>query len=565
MIPSSTPDEEARSFLQRRLALLFQLVFLLQLTLLAFPLAIFPLSPEYRLEHPWTTAVVTVVTTLVFGVLWRLLRSRWTPSLPWLARIDEVALSWLGLVYGLTLYLQSARASLLFGVFYWVLFVVFARALVVPSTGRRSAVVSALAVAPPMLAYAALGVTEPARMYGPPGASLAGSLLVCGCAVGLAAVGSRVIFGLRREVREARRLGQYTLLERIGEGGMGAVYRARHAMLRRPTAVKLLRPDRMTAELLARFEREVQLTAQLTHPNVVTVYDFGRSPAGVFYYAMELLDGIDLERLVARDGPLPPGRVVHVLRQVAEALDEAHALGLIHRDVKPSNVILCRRGRRGDVAKVVDFGLVLEVRRREAERQVVAGTPAFISPEAIRAPETVGPAADLYSLGALGWFLLVGRLPFDGPDVDAVLEQHLHASAAAPSTVLGRPLPGDLEDVLLRCLAKQPEARYASARVLRDVLAGLSCADEWTADAAAAWWDRFESERAARRDSRAAAPEPSRDTLAIDLRGRVPESAEVDGAVARTLAADRATTAPGTLGGSTLLAPIHTPPPPPER
>ena len=185
-------------------------------------------------------------------------------------------------------------------------------------------------------------------------------------------------------MREARRLGPYTLVEKIGEGGMGAVYRASHALLRRPTAIKILPPQRAGEMDLARFEREVQMTSQLTSPHTVSVYDYGRTPDGLFYYAMEFLDGIDLEELVRRDGPMPPGRVVHVLRQVCEALGEAHRAGLIHRDVKPANILLCERGGRFDVAKVVDFGLVKSVSGSDPGvtlENTVPGTPHYMAPE----------------------------------------------------------------------------------------------------------------------------------------------------------------------------------------
>ena len=211
-----------------------------------------------------------------------------------------------------------------------------------------------------------------------------------------ATVVSHVVFGLRAEVRRARRLGQYTIEAKIGEGGMGVVYRAHHGMMRRPTAIKLLRPEKAIEANLKRFEREVQLTARLTHPHTITIFDYGRTPEGVFYYAMELLDGASLERVVAVAGRLPPARVLHVLHGVAGALVEAHEAGLVHRDVKPANIILCRQGGLYDFPKVVDFGLVkdLEVSGDAAltHADVIAGTPLYIAPEAITSPRVGGPA-----------------------------------------------------------------------------------------------------------------------------------------------------------------------------
>ncbi len=227
-------------------------------------------------------------------------------------------------------------------------------------------------------------------------------------AVAVSAVTSRVLFGLRAEIADTRRLGQYTLEEKIGEGGMGVVYRAHHAMLRRPTAIKLLPLAKAGAENLLRFEREVQLTASLTHPNTVAVFDYGRTVEGVFYYAMEYLDGINLDQLVRADGPQPPGRVVRILQQASGALAEAHQIGLVHRDIKPANIILCERGGVPDVVKVVDFGLVKRVRTDDdamtmavTTEQTLLGTPLYMSPESISGTGEVGAPSDLYALGAV--------------------------------------------------------------------------------------------------------------------------------------------------------------------
>ncbi len=256
--------------------------------------------------------------------------------------------------------------------------------------GRRG---SACCRRPPLpvityVSYARAGIASlPHPAAYPSYARFSGSLAVL-----LSTKISSVIYGLRQTVREARRLGPYTLVEKIGEGGMGAVYRASHALLRRPTAIKILPPQRAGEMDLARFEREVQMTSQLTSPHTVSVYDYGRTPDGLFYYAMEYLDGIDLEELVRRDGPMPPARVVHVLRQVCEALGEAHRAGLIHRDVKPANILLCERGGRFDVAKVVDFGLVKSVAGTDPGvtlENTAPGTPHYMAPEALSSPDRI--------------------------------------------------------------------------------------------------------------------------------------------------------------------------------
>jgi serine/threonine protein kinase len=299
-----------------------------------------------------------------------------------------------------------------------------------------------------------------------------------------------VTYGLRAEVREARQVGQYTLEQKLGEGGMGVVYRARHARLKRPTAVKLLSPEKVGPDTVQRFEREVQITAGLTHPNTVAVFDYGRTIDGVFYYAMEYLDGISLERLVAEDGPQPPGRVVRILRQVAGALGEAHALGLVHRDIKPANVILCERGGVPDVAKVLDFGLVkdqaLPVTAALTESNMVIGTPLYMAPEALISPERVGPRTDLYGLGAVGYYLLTGSPVFNGTTA-RVLGHHLHVLPVRPSERLRKAIPRALEDAILSCLQKDPDLRPRNAQALIEAL-DADGVEPWTEADARAWW-----------------------------------------------------------------------------
>jgi serine/threonine-protein kinase len=312
--------------------------------------------------------------------------------------------------------------------------------------------------------------------------------------VGIAVFGSFKMAELHVESvtarRQARELGQYRLVRRLGAGAMGEVYLAEHSLLRRPCAVKLIRPVPGDDEKrVARFEREVQATAALTHPNAVQVYDYGRAEDGTFYYAMEYLPGLDLDRLVERHGPLPPGRAIHLLRQVCGALREAHAAGLIHRDVKPGNVIVCERGGRPDVVKLLDFGLVRAVEpdgQKLTQDGAIAGTPAYMSPEQAEGAVLDG-RSDLYSLGAVGYYLLTGRPPFLKGTALQMLYAHVRETVRLPTSV--RPgVPADLEAAVLRCLEKDRGQRFPDAQALDDALAACQRANSWSEVEAADWW-----------------------------------------------------------------------------
>lgn len=336
----------------------------------------------------------------------------------------------------------------------------------------------------------------------------------------LSSIASSVLYGLRREVRRAKELGQYTLERKLGEGGMGAVYVARHAMLRRPTALKLLHPDRIGEETLARFEREVRMTARLSHPNTVTVFDYGRTPDGIFYYAMELIDGANLAQVVSLDGPMVPSRVVHILRQAASALAEAHDLGLVHRDLKPENILLSRQGGVPDTVKVVDFGLVKELERGGTgltREDAILGTPRYMAPEMIRDPTSADPRSDIYALGAVAYFLLTGTHVFDGSNVIEVASHHLADVPEPPSARVDRPVPEPLELLVLRCLAKDPDERPASAAALLDLVEALEGIGPWSRRDAARWWRDLAPDL-----SESIAPAASGDTVAleVDLRRR---------------------------------------------
>jgi serine/threonine-protein kinase len=309
--------------------------------------------------------------------------------------------------------------------------------------------------------------------------------------------GAHVISRLRRQVVEARQLGQYHLKRKLGSGGMGEVYLAEHGLLKRPCAVKLLRPgragDRRALEL---FEREVRLTANLSHWNTVEIFDYGRTEDGTYYYVMEYLPGLSLAELVERYGPLPPGRAVYLLRQVCLALAEAHQSGLIHRDVKPSNIFAARRGSMDDVAKLLDFGLVQPAPASVPPYPVwegrILGTPFFMSPEQAQGNRELDERSDIYSLGAVAYYLLTAQPPFDVDSGIRAMMAHAHDPVVRPSLV--RPeVPADLERVVLRCLAKDPADRFQNAKAAERALAECASARDWDQDRAALWWRRVES------------------------------------------------------------------------
>jgi CHASE1-domain containing sensor protein len=315
-------------------------------------------------------------------------------------------------------------------------------------------------------------------------------LVISGLIAALAAV-VRSALRLRRQVEAARRLGQYTLVEKLGQGGMGTVYRARHAMLARPTAIKLLDPQRTDPATLSRFESEVRLTSSLSHPNTIVVYDYGHSPDGLFYYSMEYIDGISLQTLVDADGPQPAGRVVPLLLQIASALAEAHGVGLVHRDVKPANIMLCNRGGIPDFVKVLDFGLVKDLVHEDnklSQSTTFVGTPLYLAPELVANRGPIDARVDLYALGAVGYFLLTGSPVFTGKTTVEVCAKHLSLAPESPSFRLGQPIPADLEALILECLQKDPARRPASAAELVERLRKLDVV-VWQAPQALAWWD----------------------------------------------------------------------------
>ena len=311
-----------------------------------------------------------------------------------------------------------------------------------------------------------------------------------------------VVARLQREAQkaaiEAKHLGQYRLEERLGAGAMGVVYKGHHAMLRRPTAIKMLNVDKVNEASIERFEREVQITCKLNNPNTIAIYDYGRTPEGVFYYAMEYLDGIDLQVLVEKYGPQPEGRVIRILKAMCGSLYEAHSLGLVHRDIKPANVMLNRRGGEPDVVKVLDFGLVRALDDAKQSRQSggLTGTPLYMSPEAIQTPDLVDACSDIYAVGAIGYFLITGQPVFTATSLVDLCQQHVTALPDAPSQRLGKPVSPELEAALLACLEKTRAKRPQTARDLANLLDRAVTAGSWKQSDAEAWWGRHERAKA---------------------------------------------------------------------
>ena len=297
---------------------------------------------------------------------------------------------------------------------------------------------------------------------------------------------------LRKQIDEVRQLGRYVLVEKIGQGGMGEVYLARHAKLRRPTAVKLLRGPDATDETIARFEREVQLTCRLTHPNTIQIYDYGRTDDGIFYYAMEYLDGLTLSALLEIESPTPPARVIHILLQVCGSLSEAHGIGLIHRDIKPQNIMLCERGGRQDVVKVLDFGLVKDTAEtgelEVTSPDVLRGTPMYIAPERMRDPLQADPRSDIFAVGAVGFLLLTGQGAYQGATVMEVMQKILQEQMPRPSDNSDAEIPARLDDLIVDCLRKAPGDRPQTAAEMIASLQEITDAGQWGDREARDWW-----------------------------------------------------------------------------
>lgn len=433
-------------------------------------------------QRPDVTSLMWhLVATAVFGAVW--LSTRRPRGVSLLHTLDVGGIAAAAAAFAVMAGHMSRYTRPSFALLFILGYGMTLRAVFVPSTVMRTLLVAAMLSIP----FSAVVVHHAEHVP----SDLAYMGLWWLISVAVCAAISSVVYGLRQDVHRATRLGQYVLEQKLGEGGIGIVYRARHAFLKRATAVKVLRPDHSDIVDIARFENEVQLTSRLRHPNTVHVYDYGRTPSGLFFYAMELIEGASLLDLVSLFGPQPPARVAHIVHQIAGSLAEAHDIGLIHRDVKPANILLGELGGEPDVAKLVDFGMVKQLRGGRSsvtQRNALMGTPLYMAPEAISDPGAVDQRADIYALGCVAYFLLTGSDVFEQDSVVAVCSDHLHVEPESPSKRLGRPVPSRLEDLVMACLAKDPEERPRNARDMQRELEQLMASEPWSRETAIAWW-----------------------------------------------------------------------------
>jgi eukaryotic-like serine/threonine-protein kinase len=496
-------EEETRSVVQSRLreltlihVLLFGIMLLLRpLVLSSLPIGMFvPFS---------------ILATSFAGIAILLSTRRF--SLAWLRRIELVmtlALAGLLVLYecrfvsGPSLAEDRIRAEkIMKNVILLVSLLMLLDAIYVPKSWRRAALMSSMLAILPLATLVGIHLIHPESVHWvgelradgvKPIAVFAVDTVFLLTLAGISSFAAHTISRLRSQVVEARRFGQYRLGELIGSGGMGEVYLAEHELLKRPCAVKLIRPEVvLRAGTIERFEREVRINATLSHPNTVEIFDYGRTEDGTYYYVMEYLPGMSLADLVARHGPLPPGRAVYLLRQAALALQEAHEAGLIHRDIKPSNIFVARRGGVDDVAKLLDFGLVRPASNSSSpsssDEGQILGTPLYMSPEQAMGSRSLTAGSDIYSLGAVAYYLLTGRPPFNELTAIETIIAHARDPIIPPSH-LRDGVPEDLDDVVLRCLAKEPLERFPDAQSLDLALGACSCASSWNKLLARHWW-----------------------------------------------------------------------------
>jgi serine/threonine-protein kinase len=429
----------------------------------------------------------------------------------WSARVAVGTALTLGLVFevvgsfgiAISQYADPSRYAIAppWGGLSWVAVWMLAYTVIVPSPPRRALVAALLSVISVPIVVGAVMASSSVVPGMDPVAFFFNLVLPYLLVVLLAYVGARVVYSLGKEVRRARELGSYQLEERLGAGGMGEVWRARHRLLARPAAIKLMRPEvfggstpERQSELQLRFEREAQATASLRSPHTIELYDFGVSDDGAFYYVMEFLDGFDLETLIERFGAVSQGRATHLLMQVCHSLAEAHGEGLVHRDIKPANVYVCRYGREVDFVKVLDFGLVKSLGPEGATElkltrdHAVGGTPAFMSPEQVMSDRPLDGRSDIYAVGCLGYWLVTAQLVFKGRNAIETMMHHAQTAPVPPSQRTELEISRRFDDLIMACLEKSPDARPASADDLAGRLAAIE-SETWTLDKRLTWWD----------------------------------------------------------------------------
>ena len=490
--------ERARGRL-RLLAALFFCAYMFDVVVFAVTLIATRALPRNDVRSVISPAVF-LAAAIMSAIVW------WAAKAP---RFSASRIHTMGLVYEVAVCAVSAAATYWFAYWEsgllpnltWVPAIVIMFPLIMPGPPRRMLVAAIISAAMSPLALLLLDLTgtidtKDGSAYAP---AIVGSIF----AVVVAYMGARVIYGLGREVAAARALGSYQLEEKLGEGGMGEVWRATHRMLARPAAIKLIRPalvgsaaTGVSEEARLRFEREAKVIASLRSPHTVDLFDFGVSSDGAFYYAMELLDGLDADSLVRRFGPMPAERTVYLVRQVCHSLVEAESRGIVHRDIKPSNIFVCRYGEDYDFVKVLDFGIVKT--RHDAATPgealtgatVIHGTPAFMAPEQALGGDRLDGRADIYALGCVAFWLLTGKLVFTADTPSAILLQHIQTPATAPSARTELPVPAALDRIVLSCLAKSPDDRPQSAKELESRLDEVETDTPWTETRCREWWER---------------------------------------------------------------------------
>ncbi len=477
------------------ISLIYAAVFLIQHVVLQLVMPAGELMQHTALDAPWGR-IVTVFVAISLVVAWVAGTGRIPPEFVPDLGLVYMVFGAVGIEAGLLWTPRGATPEMLGLSWTTVWLAMFP--LVVPTTPGKTLVAALIAASLRPLAVLILV----ARGFPMP--SAAGFVMILfpnAIGVLLAVVGTHVIFQLGRDVSRARQLGSYALVEPLGRGGMGEVWRAEHQMLARPAAIKLIRPESLgqaepeaRRQLIRRFEREARATAVLSSPHTVQVHDFGSTEDDTFYYVMELLRGLDADQLVQRFGPVPPARAAHILRQVCESLAEAHAEGLIHRDIKPANVYLCRRGLVHDFVKVLDFGLVKAAAGTGqgetvlTQENMATGTPAFMPPEIALGEGHVDGRTDLYALGCLGYWLVTGTFVFDRGNAMQIMLAHAQQAPEPPSRRTEQAIPDAFEALLMQCLEKDPARRPASADTLRRDLDALAFDQPWDRDSAERWW-----------------------------------------------------------------------------